>query len=676
MNIHPAFYLNFNAESCTVYHNDDVANDCANPVSGNGCDGETVWHLSNHQATVTERRTRYAGLSACRMTTTVCNDGTEPLLVDSLSSAFITDIGGTGAGYDAHRFIIHYAHMAWQGEAQWEHAYVEDKGLYPTYNHGSQTTIRFNSQGSWTTAQYYPLVILEDTARGECHYFEIHSSHSWYIEVSLRGYRENASLCVMLTAAHEKNDGWFVTLGAGESYTTVPAVYGCVKGGFEAAVAELTAYKRLTAMTNFPDGVVPVCFNDYMNCLWAQPSRDRLVPLIKAAAEVGCEVFCIDAGWFGKRVEWYMHNGDWVPLDELFGEGGLQGILDEIAACGMKPGVWFELETVDSRSDFATAHPEALLTRHGHPIGRYQCFMDFRQPVVRDHLMNRIDALYKMGVRHIKNDYNHCTGPTADAPDGQSGAEALVVNSRAFMAFIDEAIATHPGLTIENCGSGAMRCDHGSLSHFHIQSTSDQEYYDRYPSIIQGMLACMPPERAGLWAYPYPVDFHLRETQLEVYPVTDPTVQAVIDGCADGWQTSFNMVNGLMGCLYLSGRICYADGRNKALIREAIELYKANRTTLMGAVPVYPQGLSHMRDSGHTSLGLLNRAEGKLLLAVWQMRTEATETVIDLTPHIPDSAAVKVAYPHLAGFDYSLRDGRLAVTFPSGNCAAYFEITL
>ncbi len=50
---------------------------------------------------------------------------------------------------------------------------------------------------------------------------------------------------------------------------------------------------------------------------------------------------------------------------------------------------------------------------------------------------------------------------------------------------------------IENCNSGAMRCDFGALSHFHLQSTSDQEYYDRYPSIVQGMSALMPPERAG-----------------------------------------------------------------------------------------------------------------------------------------------------------------------------------
>ena len=674
----PAFYLNFNAESCTPYHNDDVSFDRAELVSGDGRSGDTVWKLKGHNATVTETRESFGGTAATRMTMAVRNDGGEPLLLDCLSSAFVTGIGAQGRPWHDRRFVIHYTHAAWQGEGQWRSAYAEELGLYPTYNHSHQTTFRLYSQGSWTTSRHYPLILIEDTERGETHYFELLTGTSWYIEVGVKGYQENASLCVMMTAAFEKNGGWYKTLSAGESYTSSPAVYGCVKGGFEEAIADLTAYKRRTYHTAFRAGQVPVCFNDYMNCLWAQPSRDRLMPLIEAAADAGCEVFCIDAGWFGKRGEWHRHNGDWMPWDELFGEGGLQGVLDEIKSRGMLPGVWLEMETADAESDFAKAHPEALLTRHGRPIGRGQCFVDFRLAVVREHLMQVFDDLYGMGVRFIKNDYNHSTGIGVDPIDGseESMAQALREHTEAFYAFVDEVIATHPGLMIENCGSGAMRCDHETLSHFHIQSTSDQEYYDRYPSIIQGMTACMPPERAGIWAYPYPVDFHQMPEQGDLYPVTGEGVKAMIRSCADGWQTAYNMVNGMMGAMYLSGRICYADDRNKQLIAEAISIYKDNRAVLAGAVPVYPQGLSRMSHNGHTSLGLLNREAGRLLLAVWQTRTEETETMLDLTPYITDAADITRAYPDLAGFACSLNDGFLTVVFPEGNCAAYIEITL
>ena len=672
----PSFYLNFNAESCAPYHNDDVANDRAEHVTGDGGIGDTVWKLAGHNATVIETRKSVEGVT--HLTTTLRNDGKTPLLVDCLSSAFITGIGVEGRRWYEDRFVIHYCHSVWQGEGQWRHATAEELGLYPTYNHGHQTTFRLYSQGSWTTSRHYPLIFIEDTETRETHYFEILTGSNWYIEVSARGYQENSSLCVLLTAAFEKNGGWYKELAAGESYVAAPVVYGRVHGGFEAAVAELTAYKRATYRTDFPMGDVPVCFNDYMNCLWAQPSRDRLIPLMDTAAAVGCEIFCIDAGWFGKRFEWYKHNGDWQPYDELFGEGGLRGVLNEIRSRGMLPGVWLEMETADSGSDFATSHPEALLTRHGHPIGRGQCFVDFRLDVVREHLMGVIDDLYAMGVRFIKNDYNHSTGMGIDPLEGQdlSMAEALRQHTEAFYAFVDEAIATHPGLMIENCGSGAMRCDHTSLSHFHIQSTSDQEYYDRYPSIIQGMSACMPPERAGIWAYPYPVDFHQMPEQGDVFPVTGERVKAMIDSCADGWQTTYNMVNGMMGAMYLSGRICYADDLNKRLITQAISIYKDNRAIMAGSVPVYPTGLSRMSHKGHSSLGLLNREAGRLLLALWQTRTEATETTVDLTPYVTDGATVTRAYPDLRGFDYTLNGGRLTVRFPEGNCAAYLEIEL
>ena len=676
MSITPSFYLNFNAESCSPYHNDDVYGDRAELQSGDGSVGETVWKLPNHNATVTETREAFGGTT--RLTTTLRNDGEETLLVDCLSSAFITGMGAEGRRWYEDRFVIYYCHSVWQGEGQWRHASPEELGLYPTYNHGHQTTFRLYSQGSWTTSRHYPLVFIEDKETEETHYFEILTGSNWYIEISAKGYKENSSLCILLTAAFEKNGGWYKELAAGETYTAAPAVYGCVKGGFEAAVAQLTAYKRATCHTAFPMGHTPVCFNDYMNCLWAQPSRDRLVPLIESAAAVGCEIFCIDAGWFGKRGEWYKHNGDWQPYDELFGEGGLQGILDEIKSHGMLPGVWLELETADASSDFAQAHPEALLTRHGRPIGRGQCFVDFRKQVVRDHLMKVFDDLYAMGVRFVKNDYNHSTGIGVDPLEGQdiSMAEALREHTEAFYSFIDDVIVSHPGLMIENCGSGAMRCDHESLSHFHIQSTSDQEYYDRYPSIIQGMVACMPPERAGVWAYPYPVDFHYMPEQGDVFPLVGENVKAVVASCADGRQTAYNMVNGMMGAMYLSGRICYADELNRKLIADALAIYKDNRDVQAGAMPVYPTGLSRMSEGGHTTLGLLNREAGKLLLAVWQTRTEASEAVIDLTPYLTDNATVTRTYPDLPGFACSLNDGYLTVTFPEGNCAAYLEIML
>ena len=678
----PYFFLDFNAENACIYHNDCPAQGSARLTEGNGEDGRSVYELPNYHAAVTLDRTHYEGLSACRQVTSVQNTGSDKLLLDSMSSLFVADIGFGGhkqglPAWNEKRFILHYAPAAWQGEAQWQSAYIEDLGLYQTYNHNCQTTIRFSSVGSWSTGYQYPLIFLEDTATGETWYFEIESGTGWYIELNARGYMENSGVCVMLSSCHEKNDGWFADLESGEAVTSTAAVYGCVKGGFEEALADLTSYKRLTARVAFPDGVVPVFFNDYMNCLWAQPTRERLEPLMKTAASVGCEYFCIDAGWFGKGEAWNLNNGDWMPNDRLFGEGGLAGIIRDIQKFGMKPGVWLEIETVSTMSDFAKEHPDCLLTRHGHQIGGGNCFMDFLKQPVRDHLMRVFDYLYGIGVRFIKNDYNHSTGLSADGADGTSNARYLRDHADAFYAFIDEVEEKHPGLLIENCGSGAMRCDHETLSHFAIQSTSDQEYYDRYPSIVQGMTACMPPERAGIWSYPYPLDFHEREKQADVFPLS-PDLAHIREDAKSGWQTVFNMVNAMTGTIYLSGRIPYADGFNMTLIGRAIGLYKRNRPVLMNAAPVYPEGTMTMRQDGWTSMGLLNKQAGKLLLAVWRMRDKTETHTVDLSKYLTDQARIVMRYPDLPGFDCKLTNSELTVTLPASdpNAACWFEIDL
>ena len=672
----PQFYVNFNVYNCNTYNNSNAFSSTAKCISAES--NKVVWRYDTPSAEVTEHITTYPerGISARRQSTTIQNTGDDPLVVDTLSSVFVSGIGKGGRPWYDKRFVVHYAHSAWQGEGQWRHSFVEDVGLYPTYNHGHQTSFRLASTGSWTTSHYHPLVILEDKELGEAWYFEIHSSLGWYIEVNAQGYKEDTSLCVFLSSAYEKNDGWYVSLAKGESYTTSPAVWGHVKGGFEEAIAELTIYRRLTYHTTFPTGLVPACFNDYMNCLWANPSRDRLIPLIDAAAEVGAELFCIDAGWFwnGKECHWSETLGDWEANDALFGEGGLQSMVDYIQSKGMLAGVWLEIETIHLSSSFAKAHPEAILTRHGCPIGNPTSSLDYRQPVVRQHIMGVFDRLYQMGVRFIKNDYNHTVGLCADSLDKK---ECSVVHMQehtsAFLAFVDQVMATHEGLMIENCGSGAMRCDHGTLSHFHVQSTSDQEYFDRYPSIIQGMVGCMPPERAGIWAYPYPLDFHQMPAYPQIYPAPEGEAYEQI---SNPWQTAFNMVNGLMGCMYLSGRICYADEAGKALIADAMALYKRNRQVAMGAVPVYPTGLVRLSYEGFATLGLLNRATGKLLLAVWRAGGESDTLDVDLSKYVTPSAQLACTYPALDGLCAHLSGQILHITIPERMGAAYLEITL
>lgn len=659
---HPLYYLSVNAA-----HNDDYhsrTTEAMNVTPASAGQGRYVYRLSGYDAEVQVDCTPF-DCNTYESVTCVRNTGTESLTLDRLSSGYVTGIGRGGKPWHQKRFVLHTCDSSWQGEGQWRRGFIEDFGVYPTYNHGTQRAWRIGSIGSWTTCRHYPMIMLEDTALGETWYFEIATHASWYIEISVGGYRSDLWLDVLLSACHEGHDGWHYELGAGESYTAPLAIYGKVKGGFEEAVAALTAYKRAKIDRPFPSGSIPVCFNDYMNCLWALPTREKLVPLIDAAAEVGCEYFVIDAGWFGSGEHWGDCLGDYKQNDALFGKGGFDGILAYIRERGMLPGCWLEVESVSGKAEAPERIEGALLTRHGHVIGKTRGFFDFRNPEVCEHVFGIFERLYKKGIRFIKNDYNQNIGIGVDGACGQASPEELRRNQEAFMALIDRVHRAFPDLVIENCSSGCMRADHASERHFFMQSVSDQEYYERMPSVVQGLVACMPPERVGIWGYPYPVPIDLRESFV---PSAEFTARF-----ADGHNTVYNMVQTMLGCIYLSGHIDCADAENLALIKEAIALYKQNRDALAKSMPVYPTGLAKMADTGILSLGMQEPESGVLLLAVWKNGAQ-THAEIDLAKYVGQRAQIVSTYPARASDSVTLRESTLCVDFPDCDSAVWCKI--
>lgn len=412
------FLLNIDAEVSEPTNASNPLSDTAKLRGEYSETGELVYDIPEKAAKVTVKRRKCDHAEAVVQQVTVKNEGAEAFVLDSLSSLFVSGIGEDGGRkwYD-HRFIIHYCHSVWQGEGQWRSMDIVDAGLYPTYNHGHQSLIRLSDIGSMSTRRFYPMLMLEDRELGEIWYFELEASSSWYIEVSVRGCQDNSSLCVFLSTAHEKNDGWYQILKPHEEYTSSAAAYGCVKGGFEAAVRELTAYKRERSLVTWRNGVVPVCFNDYMNCLWALPTSEKLIPLIDKAAEAGCEVFCIDDGWYRFPEGNLRDMGTWLHNDALFGEYGFCGIIEYIKNKGMRPGIWLELESAMIDCEAARNIPDALLMRHGKPVGKQRCFLNFRSRGVREYVLEVIDRLYGMGVRYIKNDYNQSAGVGVDSDE-------------------------------------------------------------------------------------------------------------------------------------------------------------------------------------------------------------------------------------------------------------------
>lgn len=563
---------------------------------------------------------------------TVINYGDKPQLLTKFSSCRIDNIAAGGGEWYEKNIRFHICMTKWQTEGQWKEFNAVQLGLLPATTHcWEQGHFDMRSIGSWSTgAGYYPCVIAEDKTKGKVWFMETEGSHNWMIRISSYGAYKDNRLTFEASGCDESNGVWFYELKPGEYYKAPRAFFGIAYGNFEDAVCELNRFKRYDSLVKYENGLPPVAFNDYMDCIWGKQEDGRIITLIKAAAEVGCELFCIDGGWCRNKNGEGL--GDYIAKEENFKNHSLKEMAGIISEHGMIPGIWLELDACHDTAFGFKPEEDWVLKRYGRCIGDYgRCFYNFCNKDVRAYLKGIIKELYEMGFKYIKNDYNQSTGiGCVNNYDGNSPAEGLIRNNAAFLSFIDELYEEFPGLVIENCGSGAMRADNSMLRHFALQSTSDQELYYNNPSIVMGSLAYMPPEKAGIWSYPYPVMLD----ELNDFNMTDEYRTSM----ADGRQTVFNMVNALNGVLYLSGRIDLCDEKNFSYVKQAVEVYKEIRGFIPISRPVYPLGMCAINERKVAALGLLS--EDRLLLSVWNLTDGAAEKNISLEKYISGKEVV------------------------------------
>jgi len=544
---------------------------------------------------------------------------------------------------------IYYALSGWQKEGQWRKVTPETVGLALTSGHDfERRTFRLESVSSLSTGSYFPMLLIEDKDEGKTYFFEVTGGHSWYIELALQGYE--ADSFVVKTGVADEKTGFYGRVEKGKSFTTNYTLFGSIEGGFENAVKALIKYKRKEAPLK---KVNPIVFNDYMNCNWAIETPKRLIKLIDRAAEIGAEVFCIDDGWQKKL-------GVWYPDDEKFAGYGLKGIIDYIKSKGMIAGVWFEFESLPL-SAIKTLGNDALLTRNGKIIAEHRPLADFRCEKVVRYLYERVDELVSLGVGFIKNDHNNAEYIGTDS-HGESPAEGLMQNATAFNLFIDGIRKKYPDLIIENCASGGTRQDHETLKRFDLQSISDQEDYLKFPSIIVGNSALVPPEKAGVWCYPYPLKFEDRENN----DITEREKTVY----RDGEQTIFNAVNAAMGLPYLSGRIENIDEINLKLYKEAVNLFKELRTFVNNSYPIYPCGFLGICEKRAFSFGYADEDKNEIILAAWNLKDKAVTHKCE----IGGNYAAEIIYPRGADEKVSFSHGTLTVEFSKGNTARLIKL--
>lgn len=505
----------------------------------------------------------------------------------------------------------------WLGEGRWTRRPLRERDVVdlalPAHGQDGRGRLAVTSSGTWSTGQYLPTGGLIDRRTGETWMWQIEHNGAWRWEVGER--LEGAY--VALLGPTDIDHQWSQELQPGESFVTVPVSIAVSGDGVEGAAGALTAHRRAIRRPHSDRTRLPVVFNDYMNTLMGDPSTAKLLPLIDAAAKVGADVFCVDAGWYDDGGDWWDSVGEWQPSQSRFPRG-LEEVIAHIRTHGMVAGLWLEPEVVGVRSPMAGRLPDgAFLQRGGVRLVEHDRYhLDLRHPAAVAHLDEVVDRLVeKLGVGYLKLDYNIDPGAGTDLAADSVGS-GLLEHNRAHLAWLDRVLDRHPDLILENCASGAMRMDYAMLSRLQLQSTSDQQDFLHYPPIAVAAPMSVLPEQAASWAYPQP----------DMSPE----------------EMAFTLCTGLLGRLYLSGNLHAMTDEQIASVSAAVAVHRGIRTDLSTASPLWPMGLPGWDDPW---LSLALQASDATYVGVWRRPGAEITTTLSL-PHLAGrELCVEVLYP-------------------------------
>ena len=302
-------------------------------------------------------------------------------------------------------------------------------------------------------------------------------------------------------------------------------------------------------------------------------TEENLIASAQAAADIGCELYTVDAGWFGQGLNaaWTRSLGDW-EVNQARLPNGLEPVIAEVRRLGMKFGLWLEIECASPDSKLGKQHPDwYLLDDHGRRVVQ-RAILDFGNPAVLEHVKGVIDRLMqRYHIDYLKNDFNMDPRVLENQRLTQA-SEPLARHYRGLAEFFRYVREKYPALIIENCAGGATRQELTSVALTDTHWVSDLT--DNRCNLLMpfGVTYLMPPSICSHWTVKPERDD----------PMIDLDAQFAIN---------------LMGHLGLSAPIAKWDAEIREIVKNRIADYKRIRPIICNADVFHltPQGLGHLQ---------------------------------------------------------------------------------
>ena len=351
-----------------------------------------------------------------------------------------------------------------------------------------QAGVVLRSEGGQTCRGANPFICLRQTQQKTGMAFHLLPCGNWTITASTHTARLGP-LPFVIVELGLADDHLRLALAGGQSFQLPDILFSHVANGDPSLGAPALHRYALTQVLPRPRRDAPVVYNTWFDVNeWF--TVERLRRQLGVARQIGCEVFVVDAGWFGAGAGgWSDQVGDWrEKLDGAF-RGHMASFANEVRAAGLGFGLWVEPERLGATVPAVRQHPEWFASTDG-----VYFYPKLENPQVYEYILGEMARLIETyRLVWLKVDFNFERG--ADA----TGAEYYSYY-REWYRLLDELRAAHPGVLIEGCSSGGLRLDLATLSHFDAHWLSDDVTALDVLRIFQGALLRIPPGRITKWA--------------------------------------------------------------------------------------------------------------------------------------------------------------------------------
>lgn len=339
------------------------------------------------------------------------------------------------------------------------------------------TEIRTSSAGMRSCDGATPLLALYNRQNGITTVFHLISECRW----SMSAKRTTVQSKISETTVHTGlcSDNLFMEIAPNEVIELPQVIFYNTRDKLG-----LGGYKLHRVFNKlYPRKTLPVMYNTWLMD-FDNIDFDNIVRQAQTAADLGIEIFTVDAGWFGNGENWGAQIGEWYENTASAFCGRLKELSDFVREKGMKFGIWLEPERALKETKVNKEHPEWFFENE---------FLDFSNKQAFDYIFSLTCSLIeKYNLGFMKFDFNNTT-----SHDPKNGAFYRYFKAK--HEFVRKIKEKYPDLYISNCASGGMRMDLGHATVYDSYWISDNQGSYEGLDIYLGAIKRLPPAVIEKW---------------------------------------------------------------------------------------------------------------------------------------------------------------------------------